>query len=76
MKNGIWPSCGDADIVKAGEGRGGWSRGADVLGFHRFTANAIRRKTTTAQQLERTEKEMARLKGRLGEIFVPIPQTN
>ena len=29
-------------------------------------ANAIRRKTATAQQLERTEKEMARLKGRPG----------
>jgi DNA-binding transcriptional regulator YiaG len=31
-------------------------------------ANAIHRETSTVQQLERTEKEMARLKGRLEEL--------
>jgi DNA-binding transcriptional regulator YiaG len=31
-------------------------------------ANAIHRKTSTAQQLERTEKEMTHLKGRLEEL--------
>jgi cell division protein FtsB len=31
-------------------------------------ANAIHRKTSAEQQLERTEKEMARLKGRLEEL--------
>jgi hypothetical protein len=31
-------------------------------------ANAIHRRTSAAQQLERTEKEMARLKGRLEEL--------
>lgn len=31
-------------------------------------ANAISRKTSTARQLERTEKEMVRLKGRLEEL--------
>jgi hypothetical protein len=39
-----------------------------ILSFHLFMANAIHRKTTTAQQLERTEKEMARLKGRVEEL--------